>query len=782
MCDATPKALETGDSPKIGQDTTFTSSFAALSPSSSPAKKKATNQPTSPAKRPITYDLGSSKPSSRATSPAKTPRSSRPAIPLKHSVDIMCDLGSSRPSSRAASPVKTPKHPVTYDLGSSRSSSRATSPSKTPHNKSTEQPQQTCCQRRGSGSRRYGFLFSAKLAKARIDPGLKKDADGRAKDGESRSPMTLVMREVGIVGANGRVVASPTKTEMNSVKGSTEKQSPATLASPKKEGVAKGTTGSPAKGMKIERSPGKVVDAEDKASAARSRIRSPGKSIVHTNAKKPMASGSSSPSKASHTTPTHKPTTKSTPTHPRFPASAKQIPIRSTPIATTGRSDRLPDTPKTAIRTPRDTLAATSSRNQGEKKTEWTLGREMSLSGEGKKAMPAWEGVTQHSSSISVPRPFTSAPTSTTFNTSQSTPNTPLPHLDTQLVRDKSPTLRSAITAEMHAIHYSLRSVHGPAYFSPQRNIPGTPSIRADRGRWLGSSEALREGGRVFGTKLGIKTERGTVNTPMMESGTPGRAREREAAPTSAYSPPLDKPGKTVASPVPSTPVPLKSTLPHRLQVSIPASSPLQLIDRPAYHPRSPFSSPFSAKDQEDEAPYDPSTDPHPYEEKVANAEAIARMISGWNEEQFGECGDNSGEKEKKSLTSDSHPFSTYAAGATTRAVDESYTPPGSPTSSPPNCPAPSPTPLSITPLRIPNPKLHPSPHTPVPSTTPFKHTRPPHTPNAIQTPSRALSNKLDAAIDAHIEDSVRQGRIFTQSGQRYAVLLEKGRCADSKK
>ncbi|KAJ4372945.1 hypothetical protein N0V83_003236 [Neocucurbitaria cava] len=181
--------------------------------------------------------------------------------------------------------------------------------------------------------------------------------------------------------------------------------------------------------------------------------------------------------------------------------------------------------------------------------------------------------------------------------------------------------------------------------------------------------------------------------------------------------------------------------------------------------------------------PYNPATDPRPYEMKFASAVDIADRVAKWHSDDRKKAATPAIPATPRAEMSPTKPSIKANAQKMNRG---SYTPPGSPTK-----------------LRSPtkNPSLHPphpkppgtakrTPRTPAPRTAKdaVTRTRNAHmlkTPtsttrrtsfldrNALRTPSKAIETSLDRAIDAKIAEDAASGKEFTPSGNRIKDLLD---------
>jgi hypothetical protein len=211
------------------------------------------------------------------------------------------------------------------------------------------------------------------------------------------------------------------------------------------------------------------------------------------------------------------------------------------------------------------------------------------------------------------------------------------------------------------------------------------------------------------------------------------------------------------------------------------------------------------------EPPYDPRTDPRPYEQKFASAIDIAGRIQGWNSEDRKKASAAAALARPVVKTAAVTPTPAPGARFTktptklvvggkkkeTHDEEESYTPEGSPTKpishAKPTSPTklPSPTTKSLhphKPTKSPPKTPAPAAKTPGPKKTAVSrlrvqartpNPRTPHTSkmpvfdrNALRTPSKAIEGSLDKAIDRKIEEDARSGREFTPSGNRVADLI----------
>lgn len=179
--------------------------------------------------------------------------------------------------------------------------------------------------------------------------------------------------------------------------------------------------------------------------------------------------------------------------------------------------------------------------------------------------------------------------------------------------------------------------------------------------------------------------------------------------------------------------------------------------------------------------PYNPSTDPRPYEQKFASAGDIADRLAGWHNE------------DRKKMQADrptvpTRPLNKTPAKTPLRTQpNESTTPDGSPnktfTPTAVSAATKPPKPLSTKPPAPSTPKRKPTtpaPKTPAPKTpalgarkaavndhrqpitagakTPVNRRIPVLDPNATRTPSKAIVSSLDAAIDRKIAEDARRG------------------------
>ncbi|KAH7383878.1 hypothetical protein BKA66DRAFT_86860 [Pyrenochaeta sp. MPI-SDFR-AT-0127] len=172
--------------------------------------------------------------------------------------------------------------------------------------------------------------------------------------------------------------------------------------------------------------------------------------------------------------------------------------------------------------------------------------------------------------------------------------------------------------------------------------------------------------------------------------------------------------------------------------------------------------------------PYDPSTDPRPYEDKFASATDIAGRVNEWKIE----------DRKKASIDISATvlaPKTPSKADKTLNLITtdkQSYTPQGSPTKLPSpikHRKPPSTTQKPAAVPKTPQPKKTTATRlrdrtdlrTPVTSKIPLLDR------NALRTPSKAIQCALDKAIDAKIAEYARTGKEFTPSGNRVRDLLE---------
>lgn len=226
------------------------------------------------------------------------------------------------------------------------------------------------------------------------------------------------------------------------------------------------------------------------------------------------------------------------------------------------------------------------------------------------------------------------------------------------------------------------------------------------------------------------------MKTPAKSNSQPASTRTKTSA---TLAKPILKPGVAgnSRSMRKSTLDPPKPAVPYR--------STRKLLAAPR-----PLATPKATK-----VPYDPSTDPRPYEKKFASAVDIADRVAGWK------SGDKNDNINKQT-------YSKPNSKVKVTEEEESHTPAGSPTKLPshalssaptkPSTPiskrtaAKGPTAVLRTPRRL--PKITPlrklAPRTPA--------LRQIMDPNAFRTPSKDIESSLDNAIDRKIEEDRRRG------------------------
>jgi len=263
----------------------------------------------------------------------------------------------------------------------------------------------------------------------------------------------------------------------------------------------------------------------------------------------------------------------------------------------------------------------------------------------------------------------------------------------------------------------------------------------------------------------------GTTNTPARPRSTPAVARYKPLA------------------------TPAKSNKPFA--GGIPRSARKSVFDSPAPVSKPPFSARKSVISTPLlKPPYDPRTDPRPYEKKFASATDIADRVAEWNSEDRKRAAAElpiKGRGEQKT-PSKSRGQEKAKNSAEEGQEEKSSTPEGSPTKLPLRSPTKPPqsrftpgAPGALTPKRaapkIPASKT-PAPATPLPKNPALRRILPKPTPrtpvlrqlmdpNAFRTPSKEIESSLDKAIDRKIAEDARSGKEFTPSGNRVKELLE---------